>query len=77
MAEVDKEDMGHPASFPIALAERIVRLYSFVDDVVLDPFAGSGTTVVASEKHQRKGIGFEIAIEYKPSILDKTAKWIN
>ena len=72
----DRES-GHPASFPIAVAERIVRLYSFVDDVVLDPFAGSGTTVVAAERHQRKGIGFEIAIEYKQSILDKTAKWIN
>lgn len=70
-------DSGHPASFPFAVAERIVRLYSFVEDVVLDPFAGSGTTVVAAEKNQRKGIGFEIAEQYKQAVLDKAAKWVD
>ena len=54
----------HPATFPIELAERIVRLYSFVGDTVLDPFAGVGTTIDAAEKWGRHGIGYEISESY-------------
>ena len=50
----------HPASFPIELANRIIRLYSFVGDVVLDPFVGTGTSVIASELLNRVGVGFEV-----------------
>ena len=54
----------HPATFPIELAERVIRLYSFIDDTVLDPFAGTGTTIHAANKWNRKGIGFEISQTY-------------
>jgi len=50
----------HPASFPLELAERLVRMFSFVGDVVLDPFVGTGTTMVAAAKWGRNSIGVEI-----------------
>lgn len=56
--------VGHPAPFPIALAERVIKLYSYVDDVVLDPFNGSGTTCVAAKQHGRAYVGYEISEEY-------------
>jgi len=56
--------IGHPAPFPEALAERVVRLYSYVGDVVLDPFVGSGTTCVAAKKNQRHYVGIDTSIEY-------------
>ena len=56
--------VGHPAPFPIALAERVVRLYSYVGDVVLDPFAGSGTTCVAAAQNGRHYVGFDVAEAY-------------
>ena len=61
----------HPATFPIEIAERVVRMYSFADDVVLDPFAGSGTTLIAADKYDRRGIGFEIARDYEKAIRNK------
>ncbi|MEZ4728060.1 MAG: site-specific DNA-methyltransferase [Caldilineaceae bacterium] len=56
--------VGHPAPFPVALAERVIRLYSYVGDVVLDPFMGSGTTAVAAVQNQRHYVGFDISEEY-------------
>lgn len=56
--------IGHPAPFPLALAERVIRLYSFVDDVILDPFAGSGTTCLAAHLADRDYVGYEIVEEY-------------
>ena len=56
--------VGHPAPFPLALAERVIRLYSYVDDVVLDPFNGAGTTCVAAAQSGRPYVGYEIAQEY-------------
>lgn len=54
----------HPAPFPLALATRLVRMFSFVDDTVLDPFCGSGTTMVAALRNGRNSIGIEIDPEY-------------
>jgi site-specific DNA-methyltransferase (adenine-specific) len=54
----------HPAPFPIQLAERVIELYSYKDDVVLDPFVGSGTTCVAAENKNRHYVGFDISREY-------------
>ncbi len=51
---------AHPAPFPLELANRLVRMFSFVDDVVLDPFCGSGTTMLAAMKSNRNSIGVEI-----------------
>lgn len=54
----------HPAPFPVQLAERVIQLYSFIDDVVLDPFVGSGTTCVAANIRNRHYVGFDISPEY-------------
>ena len=57
-------DNRHPAPFPKKLAERVVISASKVGDTVLDPCAGSGTTLLAAEEHGRKGIGIELSPEY-------------
>ena len=54
----------HPAPYPLELAERLVRMFSFVGDTVLDPFLGTGTTTVAAAKWGRNSIGFEIDAHY-------------
>ena len=64
----------HPATFPMEVAERVIRIYSFAGDVVLDPFAGSGTTLIAADKYERRGIGFEIAQDYEQVIRNKEAE---
>lgn len=56
--------VGHPAPFPVELAKRVIKLYSYVDDVVLDPFMGSGTTCVAAKQNGRHYVGFDISPEY-------------
>lgn len=56
--------VGHPAPFPVALAERVINLYTFRDDVVLDPFVGSGTTCVAAKANGRNYIGYDVSEEY-------------
>jgi site-specific DNA-methyltransferase (adenine-specific) len=50
----------HPAPFPLELADRLVRMFSFVGDTVLDPFAGTGTTLLAAAEASRNAIGVEI-----------------
>ena len=59
-----KKRIGHPAPFPIELPRRCVKLFSYVDDVVLDPFSGSGTTLIAAVANNRKGIGIDIDKKY-------------
>jgi len=54
----------HPAPFPLELATRIVRMFSFSGDTVLDPFCGTGTTMLAAIQNQRNSIGVEIDDEY-------------
>jgi len=54
----------HPAPYPSELAERLVRMYSFVGDTVLDPFLGTGTTTVAAAKWGRNSIGVEVDPHY-------------
>jgi site-specific DNA-methyltransferase (adenine-specific) len=54
----------HPAPYPLELADRLVRMFSFVGDVVLDPFCGSGTSMLAAMKAGRHSIGIEIDPEY-------------
>jgi modification methylase len=54
----------HPAPFPLELAYRLVRMFSFVGDTVLDPFVGTGTTMVAAMKCGRNSIGVEIEPKY-------------
>ena len=67
---------GHPAPFPIQLPHRAIKLFSYVRDVVFDPFAGSGTTLIAASNNNRIGIGLEIDKHYcevaKQRILNET-----
>jgi modification methylase len=54
----------HPAPFPLELATRLVRMFSFTEDTVLDPFCGTGTTMVAALRTGRNSIGIDIDPEY-------------
>jgi len=56
--------VGHPAPFPIELPYRLIQLYSFENDIVLDPFMGSGQTAIASLKTNRYYVGYEINKDY-------------
>jgi DNA modification methylase len=55
---------SHPAPYPVDLAERLIRMFSFVGDTVVDPFLGTGTTTVAAAKAGRNSIGFEVDEHY-------------
>lgn len=55
---------GHPAPFPLEIAERLVKMFSFVGDVVVDPFCGSGTTMLAAMQCGRNSIGVEVEKQY-------------
>ncbi len=55
---------GHPAPFPVELPKRCIKLFSFVGDIVLDPFMGSGSTLIAAILNNRKSIGIDIDNEY-------------
>lgn len=63
IASVRANDV-HPAMFPLALASRVIKLYTDVNDLVLDPFLGSGTTAIAAIKLNRRFIGIEKSPEY-------------
>lgn len=56
--------IGHPAPFPEELPYRLIQLYSFKNDIILDPFMGSGTTGIAALKSDRKFVGYEISADY-------------
>lgn len=56
--------IGHPAPFPVALPRRLIELYTFAGDVVLDPFCGSGTTAVAAVRTGRRFVGYDTNAAY-------------
>jgi site-specific DNA-methyltransferase (adenine-specific) len=64
----------HPAPFPVELADRLVRMFSFVGDTVCDPFAGTGTTLVAAARARRNAIGIEIDSSYVALAEDRLAQ---
>lgn len=59
-----KKRIGHPAPFPIELPKRCIKLFSYKDDLILDPFVGSGTTLISAYQEGRKAIGVEIDENY-------------
>jgi site-specific DNA-methyltransferase (adenine-specific) len=67
--------IGHPAPFPEELPNRLIQLYSFTNDIILDPFMGSGTTAVAAIKLKRNYVGYDINEEYI-KLADKRIKLV-
>ena len=65
---------GHPAPFPLDLATRLVKMFSFVDDIVLDPFCGSGTTMLAAINEGRSAVGVEAEEYYCKYTLSRIEK---
>ena len=66
-----KKKIGHPTPFPIELPKRCIQLFSYVNDTVLDPFLGSGTTLIATYRYNRIGIGIEIDKKYCKIALNR------
>ncbi len=64
MAPESARKVGHPAPFPVELPYRLLQLYTFQGDIVLDPFMGSGTTAIAALQSERGFVGYEISAEY-------------
>ena len=58
------KEFGHPAMFPEQLVERVLKLFSYKDDIILDPFNGAGTTTTVACKLGRNYIGIDISEEY-------------
>ena len=58
------KEYGHPAMFPEELARRVLKLFSYQDDIILDPFNGAGTTTVVAKKNNRRYVGIDISEEY-------------
>lgn len=68
---------AHPAPFSIELAERMIRMFSFVGDTVMDPFSGTGTTSVAAALCGRNSIGIEIEARYHQLATQRLRDSIN
>ena len=64
MSPESAKKIGHPAPFPLELPYRLIQLYTFTGDIILDPFMGSGTTAMAALQGGRKYIGYENDPEY-------------
>ncbi len=69
--------VGHPAPFPVDLPYRLIQLYSFTNDIILDPFMGSGTTAIAALKSNRNYLGFEISKEYVKLTMERVKPYTN
>jgi len=66
--------VGHPAPFPIELPHRLINLYTFTNDIVLDPFMGSGTTAIAAINSRRNFVGYETEKSYIQTALKRIKK---
>jgi len=69
-----KKRIGHPAPFPLELPRRCIKLFSFVDDVILDPFLGSGTSALAALQNNRNAIGIEVDEKYCQLAVERLKK---
>lgn len=72
-----KKKVGHPAPFPVELPKRCIKLFSFVGDTILDPFLGSGSTLIACAFLNRKGIGVDIDENYCKLAKDRLIREAN
>ena len=64
IAPASAKRIGHPTPFPVEIPRRLIELFTFAGDVVLDPFIGSGTTALAAAQTGRRYIGYEISADY-------------
>lgn len=71
--ERDMKRYGHPAMFPEELAKRVLKLFSYKDDIILDPFNGVGTTTAIAKNLGRRFLGIDIASEYCKKALKRLA----
>ena len=62
--EISMKKWGHPAMFPEELAKRVIKLFSFQNDIILDPFNGVGTTTKVAKKLNRRYVGIDVSEEY-------------
>lgn len=67
--------VGHPAPFPVELPARLIQLYTYAGDVVLDPFIGSGSTALASVESNRNWIGYDTSDEYCELTRSRLKEW--
>ncbi|MXW48095.1 MAG: site-specific DNA-methyltransferase, partial [Gammaproteobacteria bacterium] len=65
--------VNHPAPFPVELPRRLIQLYTFANEIVLDPFMGSGTTAVASIQSDRSYVGYDTSLEYVQTAQSRVA----
>jgi DNA modification methylase len=65
--------VGHPAPFPVELPARLIELYTYADDLVLDPFMGSGSTLVAASRLGRRYVGVDLDAEYVALARERVA----
>lgn len=70
----NKKEIGHPAPFPVELPKRCIKLFSYTDDIILDPFMGSGTTLIAANMLGRKAYGIDISREYCELAMNRLLK---
>ena len=64
----------HPAPYPVELPRRLIQLYTYANDIVLDPFIGSGTTAIASVKSDRRYVGYDTSSEYVETAKQRLIK---
>ena len=69
--ERNMKDYGHPAMFPTELAYRALKMFSFQNDVILDPFNGAGTTTFVAERTGRRYLGIDMSKEYCATAQDR------
>ena len=74
---VSARQIGHPAPFPEELPHRLIQLYTFKDDVVLDPFVGSGSSCLSAIKDKRNYVGYDIDSEYVKLAENRIANYTN
>lgn len=74
---VSARQIGHPAPFPEELPHRLIQLYTFKEDIVLDPFVGSGTTCLSALKDERNYVGYDIDSEYTKLSATRISNYTN
>ncbi len=75
MNAVSAKRIGHPAPFPEELPYRLIQLFSFKTDIILDPFIGSGTTAIAALKSDRFYVGYDNSVQYVKLAENRIAKY--